>query len=226
MISLLLSFCFALAFSKEGYPEKKIEITYHEGVGGLVKNPTCFPVTVGVNLKEIYVPSSGEAKLDSQSWGAWWWHPGQRGDLASRKIRSPLMNKEVPDFKEGEGVHQGELFNSYDFSVPEGTQVLAMEAGIVIRVVQHYKVAHQDLKRIDEVNKVEILHEDGSLATYAHLAPQSVIPKLCEQIKSGQVLGLSGHNGFSSGPHLHVHLSRPDGSGKFSTIPLKFFLPQ
>lgn len=226
MISLFLSFYFGLAFSKEGYPDKKIEISYHEGVGVLVKNPSCFPVTVGVNLQEIYVPSSGEVKLDSQSWGAWWWHPGKRGDLAARKIPSPLINKEVPDFKEGEGVHQGELFNSYDFSVPEGTQVLAMEAGIVIRVVQHYKVAHQDLKRIDEVNKVEILHEDGSLATYAHLAPQSVIPRLCEKIKTGQVLGLSGHNGFSSGPHLHVHLSRPNGLGKFSTIPLKFYLSQ
>jgi murein DD-endopeptidase MepM/ murein hydrolase activator NlpD len=225
---MLFYFYFLLhtAFSREGYPEKNIEISYRPGIGAIVKNSACFPVTVSVNLKEIYVPSLAEVKLESQSWGSWKWQPGKAGESSAIKIRSPLMNKDLPDFKEGEGVHQGELINSYDFSIPEGTQVLAMESGIVIRIVQHYHLAHQDLKRVDEVNVIEVLHDDGSLATYAHLKPQSVIPKLCEKIKTGQVLGLTGHNGFSSGPHLHVHLSRPDSSGKFYTIPLKFFSPE
>ena len=226
MIILYFYFFLNMAFSREGYPDKNVEINFQQGVGAVVKNSACFPVTVSVNLKEIYVPSLGEVKLDSQSWGAWRWHPGKSGDSSARKMRSPLMNKSLPDFKEGEGAHQGKHVNSYDFSVPEGTQVLAMEAGIVIRIVQNFHEAHQDLKRLDEVNVIEVLHEDGSLATYAHLKPQSVIPKLCERIKTHQVLGLSGHNGFSSGPHLHVHLSRPDSSGNFYTIPLKFFSGQ
>jgi murein DD-endopeptidase MepM/ murein hydrolase activator NlpD len=72
------------------------------------------------------------------------------------------------------------------------------------------------------VNKVEILHLDGSVAAYAHLKAQSVPLKICDKISKGQIIGLSGNTGFSSGPHLHLDVTRPIGIGKFKTIPIRF----
>lgn len=48
---------------------------------------------------------------------------------------------------------------------------------------------------------VRIRHTDGSLTIYGHLYVAQVAKD--QPVVEGQVIGLSGNSGFSSGPHLH-----------------------
>ena len=52
-------------------------------------------------------------------------------------------------------------------------------------------------------NFIRLLHDDGSMALYAHLSVDGVQVRIGQQIQAGQRIGLSGNTGFSTGPHLH-----------------------
>lgn len=52
---------------------------------------------------------------------------------------------------------------------------------------------------------------DGRYALYAHMQPGSVRVRVGQRVERGQVLGLVGNSGISSGPHLHFHVM--DGPG-------------
>ena len=55
-------------------------------------------------------------------------------------------------------------------------------------------------------NSVTILHDNGVLAHYGHLRRNSVAVALHQQVERGDVLGLVGSSGCSTGPHLHLEL--------------------
>jgi len=48
---------------------------------------------------------------------------------------------------------------------------------------------------------------NGRFATYSHLKLGSVRVKVGDRVKKGEVLGLLGNSGNSTGPHLHFHMS-------------------
>jgi len=79
-----------------------------------------------------------------------------------------------------------------DFRVPAGTPVAAMNAGTVLLARPLFF----------EGNFVVIDHGQGLLTLYLHLSEFKV--KEGEQVKRGQVIGLSGGTGRATGPHLHV----------------------
>jgi murein DD-endopeptidase MepM/ murein hydrolase activator NlpD len=95
-----------------------------------------------------------------------------------------------------------------DFGLPNGTPVIAVEAGIVLRVGPlpgwlNYGVF------------VEIWHDQEpgqKFATlYAHLASAAVATG--DRVIKAQLLGLSNNTGNSSGPHLHFGLCYTDPQG-------------
>jgi murein DD-endopeptidase MepM/ murein hydrolase activator NlpD len=91
-----------------------------------------------------------------------------------------------------------------DLAVDEGTPVLAARAGIVMQVEDDFEGAGLDREKfVDRANHVRLLHEDGTMTVYAHLAPESVMVSQGQRVRSGQRLGSSGNTGFSTGPHLH-----------------------
>jgi murein DD-endopeptidase MepM/ murein hydrolase activator NlpD len=91
-----------------------------------------------------------------------------------------------------------------DLAVPEGTPVLAARAGTVIFLESRYFESGLDpAKFMSRANQVRILHEDGSMASYAHLFPESIEVEPGQHVDVGQRIGLSGNTGYSSGPHLH-----------------------
>ncbi len=53
---------------------------------------------------------------------------------------------------------------------------------------------------------------NGKYASYAHLAPGSIVVRKGEQVQQGQVLGKLGNSGNSDGPHLHFQIT---DSGSF-----------
>jgi murein DD-endopeptidase MepM/ murein hydrolase activator NlpD len=99
-----------------------------------------------------------------------------------------------------------------DFGVPEGTPVLAARAGTVMQVEESFR-AHGSNAAVygDRANFVRILHDDGSMAVYAHLAPASMLRRPGDRVAVGQMVGKSGNTGFSTGPHLHFSVQRNTG---------------
>lgn len=87
-----------------------------------------------------------------------------------------------------------EFHNGIDFIADTGTPVLATAPGRV--EAAGYEGANG--------NRVSIDHGFGYRSVYAHLSKLRV--KAGEQVQKGQVIGLSGNTGRSSGPHLHYTL--------------------
>jgi len=101
---------------------------------------------------------------------------------------------------------------SLDFGVPEGTPVLAARAGVVMQVEDAFRTSGRDSARFgDRANFIRVLHDDGSMAVYAHLAPHSLAVRLGARVGTGQLLARSGNTGFSTGPHLHFSVQHNAG---------------
>jgi murein DD-endopeptidase MepM/ murein hydrolase activator NlpD len=99
-----------------------------------------------------------------------------------------------------------------DLAVPEGTGVLAARAGVVMQVENEFRAHGSDLGKYgDRANYVLVLHDDGSMALYAHLAPGSAIVRTGDKIRVGDFLARSGNTGFTTGPHLHFGVQRNSG---------------
>jgi murein DD-endopeptidase MepM/ murein hydrolase activator NlpD len=90
-----------------------------------------------------------------------------------------------------------------DFALPDGTPVYAAREGVVINARHDAFKGAIDPVLLDQANVVEILHDDGSIAVYAHLHWDSIRVRIGQHVKRGEYIANSGNTGFSSGPHLH-----------------------
>lgn len=97
--------------------------------------------------------------------------------------------------------HQNE--NSLDFTMPEGTEILAAREGLVVNVIQHNTEACPQAECKKYNNLISIMHPDGTFATYAHIKYNGAKCKVGDTVKRGDVIALSGNTGWTSGPHLH-----------------------
>ena len=84
-----------------------------------------------------------------------------------------------------------------DIGIPEGTSVKAVKDG---------EVVHTGYNPDGFGHNVIIQHEDGYQTVYAHLSSKSM--QKGDKVTAGQLVGLSGNTGFSSGPHLHFQVQK------------------
>jgi len=89
------------------------------------------------------------------------------------------------------GLHRG-----LDIPLPQGTPILAIDAGEVVRV--------QHDERSDAGRWVGIRHPSDIVSRYLHLSRPLV--QLGQRVARGDVLAESGNTGHSTGPHLHLDL--------------------
>jgi hypothetical protein len=112
--------------------------------------------------------------------------------------------------------------DAIDFVMPVGTGVYAARAGVVIDVASEYFESGVDVAADGpRANIVRILHDDGTMALYAHLNWNSIRVVPGERVTRGQQLADSGNTGFSTGPHLHFVVQRNAG-GMIESVPVQF----
>ena len=72
-------------------------------------------------------------------------------------------------------------------------------------------------------NSVWILHSDGTVAAYFHLNQGSVMVAVDQAVAAGDMLGLAGNSGASSGPHLHFQVFETNTSfNNDDAVPITF----
>jgi len=118
------------------------------------------------------------------------------------------------------GSHRGAAQHAYDFAMPLGTPVIAARAGRVLAVDD----SHPDDPTLGgDDNVVRVEHEDGTLATYAHVMQGGAQVNVGEQISQGQVIALSGNSGSTDGvPHLHFQVTTCTDRSVCGTEPIAF----
>jgi murein DD-endopeptidase MepM/ murein hydrolase activator NlpD len=153
------------------------------------------------------------------------------GPPKPRRVNNSLLD--VP-FPAGEGYFISQGFKgtvthntddseyALDIVMPVGTQILAAKDGIVMDIEEDFNEGGVNKQKfVDKANHVRILHEDGTMAVYAHLDLASVIVRPGAKVRAGQRIARSGNTGFSSGPHLHFALQQNIGL-KLVSVPFRF----
>lgn len=126
-------------------------------------------------------PESGPAGLETDNQNL---SGGQLSLPVNAKVTSPYGQR-------SSGMHPG-----IDFGVPEGTPIRSSQSGIVTRLDNEAK---------GYGNWVEVTDQTTGIATrYAHLSKPAV--GFGQQVSAGDVVGLSGNTGRSTGPHLHFEV--------------------
>jgi murein DD-endopeptidase MepM/ murein hydrolase activator NlpD len=92
------------------------------------------------------------------------------------------------------GGHWDDCHTGQDFAAPTGTPVVAAGQGVVVFAESNGAYG----------NAVRILHAEGIATWYAHLS-RIEIPQ-GTSVRPGQVIGLVGSTGNSTGPHLHFEV--------------------
>lgn len=116
--------------------------------------------------------------------------------------------------------------DAIDFALAEGTSVLAARAGRVMQVQGNFDGNGQDpVRDRARANFIRILHEDGSMAVYAHLQANGVLVRSGQRVDAGQRIGLSGNTGFSTAPHLHFVVQTNSGM-QLRSVPVRIVTPQ
>ncbi len=127
--------------------------------------------------------------------------PAVDGVDQNRELRSPV---DVSRLKPGEGAGFGKRFNpatnseafhtGVDFVLAAGNSVYATASGVVV------KAANSG----DYGNQIVIEHNKKLTTSSAHL--ERILVKVGEKVEAGQLIGLVGSTGRSTGPHLHFEV--------------------
>jgi murein DD-endopeptidase MepM/ murein hydrolase activator NlpD len=140
----------------------------------------------------------------------------------------PLQSRELRIAQSWGGAHShrdAENRHAVDFAIDEGTPVVAARAGTVMDVESGFSGAGRNAEAdAGRANYVRILHNDGTMALYAHLKTDGVLVRVGRPVRKGDTIGLSGNTGFSAGPHLHFVVQVNRGMS-LESIPFRMFGP-
>jgi murein DD-endopeptidase MepM/ murein hydrolase activator NlpD len=122
--------------------------------------------------------------------------------------------------------HDAQNRYAVDFAADIGAQVIAARTGTVMEVESDFERAGLNVEQYaGRANFVRIVHDDGTMALYAHLKPDGVLVRVGQRVRKGEPIGLSGNTGFTTGPHLHFSVQVNRGM-QLQSIPFRMFGPQ
>ena len=89
---------------------------------------------------------------------------------------------------------QGDFHNGIDIAAPLGTEIKAIESGVIEKCEYNQYSG----------NFVVIRHNDSTTSSYAHMARADV--SVGQEVSKGDIIGIVGSTGSSTGPHLHMEI--------------------
>ncbi len=92
-----------------------------------------------------------------------------------------------------------EFHNGLDIEAPMRSNIYASLSGEVVQAGPYYSWG----------NLIIIKHDNGFSTYYAHL--DQILVKVGDRVTQGQLVGLSGNTGYTTGPHFHFELRNPEG---------------
>ena len=113
-----------------------------------------------------------------------------------------LFGQNLSAYYKADGLlgHQG-----IDFAMPTGTPIIAPCNGVVFSI-------STDIKKGEGVTILsdDIFQWNGQPCQFAcvhwHMKDKSIVVKMGDKVKTGDLLGLSNNTGQSTGPHLHFSI--------------------
>lgn len=179
--------------------------------GAIMLPPAPQPLGLGpiVVLAELVQEDSSQAYRRELSFRARFGDPGVQPTEYHYALPYPRgQTFSVLQGFHGAFSHRGSNEFAVDFDCPVATKVLAARPGMV--VVANAKAQGSgttpDFLDYARTNFVIVMHDDGTLGEYMHLAPATVQVKPGQHVERGQELALSGNTGYSSTPHLHFQV--------------------
>lgn len=109
--------------------------------------------------------------------------------LFIRPVDNCVTSSRFGDTDERNSPHQG-----HDWAVTAGSEVKASANGVV--ELAYYSKSYG--------YNILINHQDGMQTRYAHMSQLYVVPG--QSVKQGEIIGVSGSTGDSTGPHLHFEV--------------------
>ena len=113
--------------------------------------------------------------------------------LAGRPVRKGWMSSRYGMRNDPITGHRA-WHNGVDFAGKDGADVVTVAAGVVV-----YAAARNGYGKMVEVN-----HGSGFSSRYGH--HKDLVVKVGDIVKKGQVVGLMGSSGRSTGPHVHFEV--------------------
>lgn len=110
---------------------------------------------------------------------------------------------------------------SVDIAMPVGAYISAARSGTVIWVKDDYHMSGAKAYFLDKANYINVLHDDGTYAVYAHILQGTAEVKPGDKVAQGQRLARAGSSGYSTGPHLHFVIRKNQGFSSRS-VPFDF----
>jgi hypothetical protein len=154
-------------------------------------------------------PESHETRLSLPFKGRWlvFWggdtrELNQHHDVPNQRFALDLLGVgKDGKTQRGDGTHNEDY---YAF----GREVLAPADGTVIEVIEGVRDnTPGSMNPYSSVgNCVVIQHRKEEVSVLAHLKQRTIVVKVGDNVKRGQLLGKCGNSGNSSEPHLHYHL--------------------
>ncbi len=126
----------------------------------------------------------------------------------------------VPQGYNGRFSHKNQ--HALDFKMREKTPIRASRGGMVISVSDTSNKGGRKSEFAKYANYIIILHEDNTFAMYYHLSQNGAKVKLGETVNQGQIIGLSGNTGWTTGAHLHFVVKKILFNAPAKTIPTFF----
>jgi murein DD-endopeptidase MepM/ murein hydrolase activator NlpD len=134
---------------------------------------------------------------------------------ASLPAIQPVSNKDLSRTASGYGwrihpIYKIKKFHEgMDFTAPTGSDIYATADGVVSEIENNPNRGYGNMVLID--------HGYGYETLYAHM--ESIKAKLGQHVKRGDIIGVVGNTGLSTGPHLHYEVRK---NGK-AVNPINFY---
>lgn len=187
------------------------------------------PLYVVNPLSENYLFSL--QKKNSKKWHyryKYWWNKGSylarhAADTIYHLPYDSGSSYKVSQSCNGKSTHYKD-YNRYaiDFSMPEGTPVLAARGGKVVDLYEYSIIGGRSKLDYRFGNFILIEHDDKTIAAYYHLKTMGALVDIGQQVKTGEFIGYSGNTGYSSGPHLHFVVNKTETARKKRSVKTRF----